>query len=168
MGALETPSVRPGAPWLADEMLGKLARYLRFLGDDTAYLRGLTEAERLARSVAEHRTLVTRDRALAQASRTGVLLRTVAVGDQLAEMFVRVPSLAHPPRFDRCPECNALLRPWEEPPSAEPATAAPAAVRARGVAVASCPECGRYYWEGSHAERIRRVIAEAAAGVGRS
>jgi uncharacterized protein len=168
MGAPEMPVAPPRAPWLVDEMLGKLARYLRFVGDDTAYLRGLTDAEVLARSVAERRTLVTRDRALAQASRTGMLLRTVAVRDQLAEMFARVPSLVHPPRFDRCPECNALLRPWEEPPSAEPSTAAPAAVRARGVAVASCPGCGRYYWEGSHADRIRRVLAEAAAGVGRT
>jgi uncharacterized protein len=150
-------------PWLADAMLGKLARYLRFLGADTLYLQGVSDREIVARANAERRTVITRDRGLARRAPGAVLLRAVALRGQLAEMFARFPGLARSPRFDRCPECNAALGAWRGAPADGPDAAAATAVLERGTPVTQCPECRRYYWDGTHAEHIRRVISEAVA-----
>src|SRR5580658_184832 len=64
----QNPSPRDSLParWWADEMLGRLARYLRMVGLDTAYVPGLTDDEVVRRAGAEGRTLLTRDRQLAR------------------------------------------------------------------------------------------------------
>lgn len=149
--------------WLADAMLGKLARYLRFLGADTVYVRELSDPEIIVRAAGESRTVITRDRGLAGAVPGTILLRTVAVREQLAEMFARVPGLARVPSFDRCPECNSVLTPWDGAPADGPAAGVAREVRSRGLAVAECPTCDRYFWDGSHADRIRQVVSDALA-----
>jgi uncharacterized protein with PIN domain len=62
--------------------------------------------------------------------------------------------------FVRCTRCNALL----EPLAPEAAAArVPARVRERHARFLSCPGCGRVYWEGTHVERMRRLVARALA-----
>ncbi|RME40127.1 MAG: hypothetical protein D6793_00070, partial [Thermoflexia bacterium] len=51
--------------FLADGMLGRLARWLRLLGYDTAYENHADDLELARRARAEGRILLTRDRALA-------------------------------------------------------------------------------------------------------
>ena len=56
----------PGEPRLiADCMLGRLARWLRILGLDTAYDRAIPDDALIRRCRQEGRALLTRDRALA-------------------------------------------------------------------------------------------------------
>jgi len=52
--------------FLADEMLGSLARWLRIMGYDTEYARGMSDSDILARSRVEGRIVLTRDRQLAE------------------------------------------------------------------------------------------------------
>ena len=53
--------------FFADVMLGKLARWLRMLGYDTAYERKIDDADVVGRVLREDRWLLTRDRHLVEA-----------------------------------------------------------------------------------------------------
>ena len=112
MTAEPGPAGPDGPRWLADAMLGRLARYLRFLGHDTAYVRGLDDRRIRVLSVEEHRTLLTRDRILARQATGAFLIRGVEIRGQLRELFGAFPHLPRRVTFDRCPECNQRLRPW--------------------------------------------------------
>ena len=52
--------------FFADAMLGKLARWLRMLGHDTAYQSDIPDAELVERVIQEDRWLLTRDSYLTQ------------------------------------------------------------------------------------------------------
>ncbi|MCI4340419.1 MAG: DUF5615 family PIN-like protein [Thermoplasmata archaeon] len=146
--------------WLADEMLGRLARYLRFLGHDTEYVRGATDAEISDRARSENRRLLTRDRLLAQAVPSAILLESPHLREQLRELRERAPETSFDIRFDRCTLCNGALRP-SGPPTGSPRPPGPQDGPAdldRPTFV--CERCGHRYWEGSHTAHIRRQLAE--------
>ena len=153
--------------WLADAMLGKLARYLRFLGHDTAYVRDLSDDEIASLARSGRRTLLTRDRALAGRATGSLLLLHSDLPGQLREVARGFPGVQFRVRLDRCPGCNVSLRPWAGPTadSAWPREL-PRALIESGVPVHECPACARRYWDGSHAARIREVVAGALDGDG--
>jgi uncharacterized protein len=148
--------------WVADEMLGRLARYLRFLGHDTVYARGFEDDEIRELAVREGRVLLTRDRELAGRADQALLLRSVDVLGQLREVRTAFPSVPSTVTFDRCPECNTPLRRWNPPADREAwPIGVPHDIPASQTAVWECPACLRHFWEGSHAPRIRDRVAEA-------
>ncbi|MCI4329635.1 MAG: Mut7-C RNAse domain-containing protein [Thermoplasmata archaeon] len=157
-----------GTPrWLADAMLGKLARYLRFLGHDTAYVRDLPERELATLARSEGRTLLTRDRSLAGRAPSSLLLHESDLPGQLREVARAFPHVPFEVKFDRCPDCNIPLRPWAKPTKdSDWPTEIPRPLIDSGVPVHECPSCARRYWEGSHAARIREVVAAAIGGDG--
>lgn len=135
---------------LADAMLGKLARWLRFLGYDTVYMQG--EDTAIAhRARADGRVLLTRDHQLA--NRKGlrtVLVEAQTLEEQLAQVVAEVGAV--PPEVGpRCMHCNVPL-----------ASISKEAVRDRVPAYVvkthdtfqHCPECGRIYWKGTHWQGI--------------
>lgn len=140
---------RPVPPrrWLADEMLGRLARYLRILGEDTEYVRGMSDGEIVAAATAGGRRVITRDRELATRSAGSVLLHAAELGAQLRELRAAEPSLPTEPAFDRCTRCNGTLE--------AAGTAAAGGSAPPGVVRFRCAACGQHYWEGSHTRRIR-------------
>lgn len=140
-------------------MLGRLARYLRFLGCDTAWERGLGDDEIVRRAADEGRVVITRDRGLAARSAGAILLRSPHVGEQLGELAAAWPALPRQVTFDRCSECNGTLRPWAPPAEGPWPDGVPRERIAGGLAVFECPNCGRRYWEGSHTTAIRRSLA---------
>jgi uncharacterized protein len=142
------PPPRAGAPlparWLLDEMLGRLARYLRFLGLDAEYVRGWSDERILHELPGSDRFLLTRDRDLARRAPRSLLLQTVEVSDQLRELFAAFPDLPRVPSFVRCTRCNG---PLERVPGNDPRPKF------------ACRSCGHQYWEGSHTSRIRNDLA---------
>ena len=56
----------PSTVFFADAMLGRLARWLRMLGYDTAYEKVISDGSLISRAVTEQRWLLTRDRYLVQ------------------------------------------------------------------------------------------------------
>jgi uncharacterized protein with PIN domain len=161
----QNPSPPDAVParWWADEMLGRLARYLRMVGLDTAYVPGLSDDEVTLRARSEGRTLITRDRALALHTNGAILLAQTSIEGQWRELRARFPTLPTEPRFDRCTICNALLR---ELPSGSLAGASniPRDIQHGGRAVYQCTECGHPYWQGSHVESLRRRLAGWSGG----
>jgi uncharacterized protein with PIN domain len=159
LGPRERRLAGPEPRFIADAMLGRLARWLRLLGVDCAFEEDIPDERLVRRALGEGRVVLSRDRALPEEWRIShvYLLRSESLREQLAEV-VRAFGLAdHVRPLTRCSRCNEELR------SADPAEVAahvPAGVLERQQQFAVCPACGRVYWEGSHGRRIRRVAKE--------
>ncbi len=147
---------------MADEMLGRLARYLRFMGFDTAYARGWTDHEVRARAHLEGRILLTRDRTLARQTPGAVGLCSTDIGDQLVEIRRAFPTIPWELRPDRCTLCNGVLSRWVPSPVEPLPRGAPRELVERGLTLYRCPDCLHVYWQGSHSEKVRNLIAHAA------
>ncbi len=143
-------------------MVGRLARYLRFVGCDTVYVRGLSDPDVAARATADGRRLLTRDRDLAARCPGAVLLSSPALAVQWREVRAALPDVPTEVVFERCTVCNGRLLP-QDPAAVHPrATGVPWDRVDRGLALFVCAECGHLYWDGSHTARMRRQLAEWA------
>jgi len=141
---------------LADGMLGRLAKWLRILGYDTAYDPQLDDDELARRARAEGRWLLTRDHELAR--RPGIqslLITSEQILPQLAQVRARLGP-AQGSAFSRCPVCNTPLT-----------AVSPQDVRGRVPPFVwrsyrrfrRCPSCDKIYWPGSHWRRMRERLA---------
>jgi uncharacterized protein len=146
------------ARFLCDEMLGRLARYLRAAGYDTTLAAGgAADRDLLAAARRERRTFVTCDReiALHKAAADLALILPRGTIDELAAALSSRAALdgLHRP-FSRCLVDNApLIEGLGRSGRPIPPDVAAADVR-------SCPDCGRVYWAGSHHRRMRsRLVA---------
>lgn len=152
--------------WLADEMLGRLARYLRFMGFDAEYVRGRTDDEVRAWAERDGRTLLTRDRLLARRTPGAVGISATDIDGQLSELRRAFPSVQWEVRFERCTLCNGRLERWR--PLA--GVALPPEVHGdlleRGLDLHRCSRCHHFYWEGSHTRNLRARIARAPPASG--
>jgi len=144
------------ARFIADAMLGKLARWLRLLGFDCAFEPHIPDRDLVHRACQEDRILLTRDRRLPTEWRISDvhLVEAETTFEQLAEVIHAFQLGEGIALFTRCSECNTPLV------EAEGDERAPAGILARHAAFKACPGCDRLYWEGSHTRRIRGV-AEA-------
>lgn len=151
-----------GICFLVDENVARLARWLRLIGYDTIALPGATDTALVERARAEGRVLLTRDRGImARRSVTrgevrAILLESDDTWQQL-EQVVRTlrldPALAP---MSRCAACNGLL----EVVAPEQARAhVPPFVGATQRQFTHCPDCGRYYWRGTHWRRVAEQLA---------
>lgn len=163
------PRVRPepragDSPRLAaDAMLGRLARWLRLLGLDVAWEPHVADAALVRRAIEEERLLLTRDRRLPEERRVPAVL-VLRAEDPEAQLREATRALALAPHFrpfTRCSRCNA---PLEDAPRDAVRARVPERVLAERERFRRCPDCGRIYWEGSHAERLLRRV-ERALGV---
>jgi len=147
--------------WLVDEMLGRLSRYLRFLGYDTEYVHGLPDDAVLRRALNEGRRVLTRDRELAGRSPESILLTHTDIAGQMRELKQAFPELRREVRFDRCSLCNGPLALLPNVPgltTTEPSL--PAEIREGRLPAYACSVCGHLYWEGSHTRAVRSRLAE--------
>lgn len=145
--------------WIADEMVGKLARYLRFLGYDVYYARGMMDLEILEMARASGRTILTRDELLAhRGGPRAIRIRSTEILGQLAEVREAFPSLRKKVTFVRCSTCNGQLVLADRSTPAPP-KGVPEDVWISGAQVHVCKECNKAYWEGTHTAEIRETFA---------
>ncbi|MGD2176298.1 MAG: Mut7-C RNAse domain-containing protein [Anaerolineae bacterium] len=140
---------------LADCMLGRLAKWLRLLGYDTAYENDATDHELARRARAEGRLLLTRDRELA--ARRGLntlLIRSQQLEDQVQQVQ---EALGPPPgpSLSRCSVCNVVL---QEISAEDAADHVPRYVLETQTEFLHCPSCARVYWSGSHVEAMEEQL----------
>ncbi len=135
--------------FVADVMLGKLARWLRLFGCDVHYDNTAEDAKLLAIALSEKRILLTRDRQLSiRAGKYGYLVQTEGTNKQIAEI---VEKFDVEPVFygDICPECNGKVVPVSKESVQEDI---PQYTYRTHNAFRRCLSCGKVYWEGSHRE----------------
>lgn len=142
-----------------DAMLGRLARYARFVGCDTVYAPESWDDTEVARRAADDgRVLVTRDRRLAARVPGAVLLTSAHLEPQWRALRHAVPSLPHEVRFERCSLCNGRLRPYVRGTAVDRELALPPPNPAIDRTLHACERCGQLYWEGSHTATIRERL----------
>lgn len=142
--------------FFADVMLGRLARWLRILGYDTAYERAVSDAVLVERALEENRWVLTRDGYLAKRRALRgrhTLVASDRLDDQLRQLRVELhlELTAEAETASRCPECNLVL---EELPREEAVRKVPPFVADHHAEFALCAGCGRVYWPGSHWVRL--------------
>ncbi|MBI2837029.1 MAG: Mut7-C RNAse domain-containing protein [Acidobacteria bacterium] len=151
--------------FLADSMLGRLARWLRFAGVDCGYVRDRQEVPFLERASREDRIILTADRGLASraggraggsAGGSAYVVNATFHRDQLKEVMAHF-NLRPAGPLTRCGECNAPLAQLHH---AEAYGRVPLRVYESAMQFFACPECGRLYWSGSHTEAIARTLSE--------
>ena len=150
----ERPQPHPGR-FLLDVHLGSLARRMRLFGIDTAYEPDADDSQLAARSAAENRVLLTRDRGLLFRSAVpdGALLRHDDVEEQLDDILDRfAPRLAP---WTRCLRCGALLA---EVPAEEVAAILESGTRRTYRSFSRCTGCGQVYWRGAHSRRLEAIV----------
>ena len=144
------------ARFIVDTMLGKLATYLRMCGHDAAYSldEGLEADDAiLAAAEREGRTLVTRDVSLSDRAPDAVLVESREIEGQLAELAAARYDISLADEPGRCGVCNA---PLDRVGSAEYTPAdVPDPVE---TAMWQCPDCGQYFWRGSHWDRVGATL----------
>ncbi len=138
--------------FVLDSMLGRLAKWLRAMGCDVCYRARYHEGV-LDRCIQKGRVLVSRDRARTDRFPGAVLVQAHHVGEQIRELRDRT-GLDPDPRgwFSRCLVCNEKLR---DASAEEARENVPEYVFFENRdAIRFCPSCGRYFWPGTHRERM--------------
>jgi uncharacterized protein with PIN domain len=145
-------------PMIADAMLGALARWLRILGLDVVYDPALDDPELVERAFAEGRVILTRDRRLTERrkARNHLLIRSDVVDEQVRQVLEDLDIHPDPGRLlGRCLRCNAATEPM---PAEDARAVVPPWVARTQQEYRACPVCGRIYWSGTHAERMRKRL----------
>ena len=143
--------------FIADKMLGRLAKWLRILGYDTVYFRHVRDSELLRLSILEKRVLLTRDTLLIR--RRGIKNFLFISYDQPFEQIkqvvreLNIPYPAEP--FSRCIMCNDLLEPYSKEDACR---AVPEYVCKTQDVFGQCPTCNKIYWKGTHYERMEKIL----------
>lgn len=147
--------------FICDDNLGRLARWLRTLGFDTVFERTMTDDRLLAVALAEERTIVTRDRKLAEktlARRVALLSATdplAQVSELLGMMGLRISPEA---LFSICPRCNL---PVESIRKEDYAPKIPPYVYQTKDRFTHCRGCARTFWSGTHVQRMKEELIAA-------
>lgn len=144
--------------FLADSSLDLVARRLRVLGFDVVTVRDARLEDLFEAARRDGRTVLTTS---ARHPRRHADVGAITLPREAPQKAVRAVAEAHAssgPPFSRCPICNheLLLR-----TPAEGSGKVPDAVLRAGLALRSCPGCGRWYWHGSHVDRLRRWLGGA-------
>jgi uncharacterized protein len=149
--------------FLADGMLGGLARWLRMLGQDVTYSTKLCDNELLELTKAEGRSLLTRDlelyrRAIARGLEA-FYVEGKTESSRIAEVAKRY---GLPLEIDmdkmHCPICNTPIKPADKEEfkdKLEPNT------YRYYERFWQCSNCGQIYWQGSHWKQITATLTEA-------
>ncbi|MET9729119.1 Mut7-C RNAse domain-containing protein [Streptomyces sp. NPDC006458] len=155
------PQQVPGAPlrFLLDVHLGTLARRLRLLGVDTAYeSTDIGDPALAARSAAERRVMLSRDRGLLRRRElwAGAYIYSTRPEDQLHDVLDRFDPELNP--WSRCTACNGVLR---QATKDEVADQLERGTQASYDVFAQCRACGRAYWKGAHHDQLEAIVEGA-------
>ncbi|MCT7354248.1 Mut7-C ubiquitin/RNAse domain-containing protein [Streptomyces sp. 15-116A] len=147
--------------FLLDVHLGTLARRLRLLGVDTAYeATDIGDPALAARSAAERRVMLSRDRGLLRRRElwAGAFVYSTRPEEQLAYVLDRFRPELRP--WTRCTACNGMLR---RATKDEVADQLKGGTHRTYDVFAQCAECGRAYWKGAHHEQLEAIVERAVA-----
>jgi uncharacterized protein with PIN domain len=145
-----------GSCFIADCHLGKVAKYLRFMGYDTHYFSHIDDDDLIALAAAKGCTILTRDRRLSERKGAAVFyLQPIDLTEQLATLAQRFGLTIGEDACRRCLLCNCRL---ERIDKEAIAGKIPERVRGHFDFFQRCPSCGRIYWHGDHYHRMKAFL----------
>lgn len=149
--------------FLADDMVGKLTRWLRIMGFDVAAAGQVDDNDLVRRALDEDRVLLTRHgRLLDQITakdlkpRRGelrwIVLKSPSYLDQIDQVLEENGLRIDPDRlFTRCLVCNSPLEPASKE---EVAGEVPEFTYSIQESYVRCRTCNKVFWPGTHTDRI--------------
>ncbi len=141
-------------------MLGRLAKYLRFLGYDALFTKEDDEIL-VARALRENRVLLTRDtgimkRKIVKSGRVkGYLVESCSVYEQVGEVMKRFNLKKKEIPF--CTLCNVPISLKDK--EAVKGKVPPYVFKTKKV-FGECPSCHRIYWRGTHWENFFAALSK--------
>jgi uncharacterized protein with PIN domain len=143
--------------FIADAMLGRLARWLRIIGYDTVYLKHTPDSVIVAQAIRENRIILTRDRHFEKikAAKNRLIISSTRLADQFREVVNEFQLDITRNLFTRCSECNTPLVPVDK---SDIIKQIPGYVARTQNQFSQCPTCYRIYWAGTHLELVRKKI----------
>jgi hypothetical protein len=153
--------------FVADCMLGRLAKWLRILGFDVLYFSKAEDPDLVAIARREGRVLLTRDTGLIERTARRpdrLFIRSVAWEDQVVQVLDEFGLWDTVRPNTRCIACNLPLKLLSREQARNLVTPY---VGERAASFAVCPGCERVFWQGTHYGDMERKIGRLLERRGR-
>ena len=142
--------------FVADQTLGRLARWLRVIGQDVTYGSELSGAGLIRAARREGRLILTRDRRIVRKNPPAYLLID---DDHFREQLRQVVEACGldplKDAFTRCVECNT---PFEPKGKRDVKGKVPPYVFATQEKFSFCRKCQRVYWPATHQQKMLQEL----------
>jgi uncharacterized protein with PIN domain len=153
--------------FIADNNVGKLARWLRLMGYDAVLLEQKDDGEMIKTALSEGRVVLTKDgefvkrRLVTEGRLRAVHIREDDPEQQVQQVVETLHLNCCFKPFSRCLECNRTLvaRSKEEVKGFVPEH-----VSQTQTEYMQCPACHRIYWPGTHWQSMVKRLRELQAG----
>jgi uncharacterized protein with PIN domain len=149
--------------FIADNNVGKLARWLRLMGYDTLLFKQKNDGQMIRMALSENRVILTKDaQFMNRRLVTNGTLKTVHVKQddpelQAKEVVETLNLNYHFKPFSLCLECNrALITRHRE----EVQNLVPVHVFETQSQYTECPACHRIYWPGTHWQNMGKALQD--------
>ena len=141
--------------FIADVMVGKLARRMRLLGFDVLYESTCEDNEVLRLALDQDRIILTRDTGLASRplAQNHLLITSDMIDDQLHQVLEAFSPLEEN-ALTRCSLCNGQLSVLDRNDVRD---LVPDHVAATVHEFWRCEHCGKVYWKGSHVRNMTTI-----------
>lgn len=146
--------------FIADNMLGRLAKWLRIIGCDVAYYRRIDDARLVELALEQGRLILTRDTLLIRRKMAKGNFFFVTDDDYKEQLKQIVKQFSIDPYQDlltRCIECNTLLSDIDREHVRE---LLPEYVYENLRSFRTCRQCNKVYWPATHKDRIIEMLKE--------
>ena len=141
--------------FVADVHLGKLAKRLLLLGFDVCYSNVATTRALYEMAMSQNRVLLSRGTPVGNPGFAFLLIQSEDPDIQLIQVVRHYNLYDHCAPFTRCLVCNGVL-------AAVPKEAVQSNLQQNTVryfqAFWQCTACNRIYWNGSHYDRMRKLV----------
>jgi uncharacterized protein with PIN domain len=156
--------------FVADCMLGRLAKWLKILGFDVLFFPKAEDKDLIDISRREGRVLLTRDTGLIEKTKKQKNRFFVASDnweDQILQVLDEFRLWDEIRANSRCLECNRALKPL---PRSRARNLVMPYVLEHAESFALCPGCGRVFWQGTHygdmEKKIEAILKKRQKGKG--
>jgi uncharacterized protein len=144
--------------FIADNMLGRLAKWLRIIGCDVAYYRRIDDSRLVELALEQGRLILTRDTLLIRRKKAKGNFFFVTDDDykeQLKQVSKQFSIDPYQALLTRCIECNTLLSDID---SEDVRELLPAYVYENLKSFRRCRQCNKVYWPATHKDHIIETL----------
>jgi len=146
--------------FIADIMVGKLAKYLRMSGNDVVYINDINDDDILKIARSENRTILTRDTLMLKRKecRTNQIKSILINDDKLINQLKQIKrelQINLKPNLIRCVDCNTILKNVKKE---DIEGKVPPYVYKTQKYFLYCSKCDKYYWRGTHYTNINNAF----------